>query len=151
VEITETNAPEGSVVILPKDLILAPTLSDAARGSDTATSLHSALEATIHDAHNRWAGIYLKITSVTFHEGHANVILRGKIVGADDSLHIAALVQILMTVSSDASAQTATVTLDGENIGNPGISHSSEARPADDAYTHPEIEAFIAGDVYSIP
>jgi len=79
------------------------------------------------------------------------VILRGKIVGADDSLHIAALMQILMTVSSDASVQTATVTLDGENIGNPGIGHSSEARPADDACTHPEIEAFIAGDVYSIP
>jgi len=89
----------------------------------------------IPDAHNGRAGIYLEISRITFHEGHAGVILRGKIGGADDILPIAARMQILMAVSSDASVQTAAVILDGENIGNPGIRHSSKARPAD--YTYP--------------
>ena len=50
--------------------------------------------------------------------------------------------QILMTVFAETSVQTAAVTLNGECIGNLGISHDSEARPADYAYTRTEIEAF---------
>ncbi len=55
---------------------------------------------------------------------------------------IASRMQILLTVFADASVQTATVTLNGVCIGNLGISHDSEIRPADYAYTRAEIEAF---------
>ncbi len=55
---------------------------------------------------------------------------------------IAFRMQILMTVFADASVHTATVTLNGECIGNLGISHESEAMPANYAYTRAEIEAF---------
>ncbi len=82
------------------------------------------------------------ISEVTYDEGHADVVLQGEIPGAGDIVLIASRMQILMTVFTDASVQTATITLNGECIGNLGISHESEVMPADYVYARAEIEAF---------
>ena len=144
VDPTDNAFPEGSVVILPDSLILAPTASDTDSGPDAAANIDSALRAMIDDPRNVWTGDDLRIASVTFSEGHTNVFLQGKILGTGDVVRIAAGRQILMTVFADASVQTATVTLDGESIGNLGISHSSQAQPADHVYTRAEIETLMA-------
>jgi hypothetical protein len=144
VEIPAAVYPEGSVVIMPDVLILAPTASDMTSGTDTAANIRSALEAMINDARNAWTGTDLVIESVVFDQGHADVILRGKIFGAGDILLVSARMQILMTIFADPAVRTATVTLNGESIGNLGVSHGSEAKPADYEYTRMEVEIFMA-------
>jgi hypothetical protein len=151
VTIRENAPPEGSVVILPNDLILAPTMTNKAPGPDNAANIHFALEAVINDPHNPWTSKNLAITHVAFGAGHALVDLQGEIFGAGDILLIAARMQILMTVFADASVQTATVTFNGESIANLGISNSREARPADYVYNRSEIETFMAENAYLRP
>jgi hypothetical protein len=148
VAIEGKSPPAGSVVILPDVLILGPTLSDIARSPDTVTNISSALQAMINDPRNEWKSTDLGITSVTFNEGTTNVVLDGKIFGAGDAVLIAAREQILLTVFAEASVQTAVITLNGESIANLGISHSSEAKPADYKYTRTEIETFMAENAY---
>ncbi len=147
----ESAVPEGSVVILPEILILAPATSDIEPGSDTTATIRSALEAVINDERNQWTNKSLIIDSVAFTQGHADVILTGEVFGAGDIVLIAARMQILLTVFANASVQTANVTLNGECIGNLGISRSSEAKPADYRYTRSEIEAFMAENAYAGP
>ena len=96
----------------------------------------------INDPRNEWTSSDLEISNVTVDEGHAAVVMQGEIFGAGDIVLIASRMQILMTVFADASVYTATVTLNGECIGNLGISHESEARPADYVFTRAEVEAF---------
>jgi hypothetical protein len=151
VDPTDNAFPEGSVVILPDSLILAPTPSDTDSGPDAAANIDSALRAMIDDSRNVWTGDDLHIASVTFGDGHAGVFLQGKIFGAGDVVLVAARRQILMTVFAEDSVQTATVTLDGESIGNLGISHSSQAQPADHVYTRAEIETLTAESAYGTP
>ncbi|MCJ7622841.1 MAG: hypothetical protein MUO76_05005 [Anaerolineaceae bacterium] len=79
------------------------------------------------------------------------MVLEGEFFGAGDVVLIAAREQILLTVFTEASVQTATITLNGKNIANLGISHSSQAKPADYTYTRAEIETFIAENAYEIP
>jgi hypothetical protein len=64
---------------------------------------------------------------------------------------IAARMQILMTVFAEAAVQTATVTLNGKNIANLGISHESEAKPAGYAFSRGEIESYMAKNAYKSP
>jgi hypothetical protein len=143
VEDPESAIPEGSVVILPDILILAPEVSDMEPGTDTAATIRSALEAVIKDKRNQWTNKSLIIDSVAFNHGHADVVLQGEIFGAGDVVMIAFREQILLTVFAEASVQTATITLNGGNIANLGISHIRQAKPADYTYTRTEIETFI--------
>lgn len=56
-----------------------------------------------------------------------------------------------MTVFANPSVQTATVTLNGDTIGNLGISNSMNAKPADYVFTRAEIETFIKEHAYVSP
>jgi hypothetical protein len=142
IESDGSDLPTGSVVVLPDILILAPTQSGITCVADPSVNISFALGAMIDDPRNEWTSSDLEIIDVTFEEGHADVALQGELFGAGDIVLIASRMQILLTVFADASVQTATVTLNGVCIGNLGISHDSETRPADYAYTRAEIEAF---------
>lgn len=144
IESDGSDLPKGSVVVLPDILTLAPTQSGIIRADDPAADIRFALGAMMDDPHNEWTSSDLEISEVTYDEGHADVVLQGEIFGAGDIVLIAFRMQILMTIFADASVQTATITLNGECIGNLGISHESETRPADYVYARAEIEAFMA-------
>ena len=66
-------------------------------------------------------------------------------------LLVAARMQILLTVFSNPSVQTATVTLNGDTIGNLGVSSSTDARPADYVYTRAEMELYLQEHAYMYP
>ena len=131
------------MVILRDILILVPTSTGMICVGDPAANISEALRSMIIDPRNEWTSDDLEISEVTFDNGHAEVALQGEIFGAGDLVLIASRMQVLLTVFTDNSVQSATVTLNGECIGNLGISHDSEVRPADYAYTRAEIEAFI--------
>jgi len=139
----ENPHPEGSVVISPDSYILAPTWSDNTYSPDTAVNLRKALEAVLKDGRNGWISSNVEIVEITFNDGHANVVLQGEYFGVGDVTLIAARMQTLMTVFANASVQTATVTLNGDTIGNMGVSISINAKPADYVFTRAEIEAFM--------
>jgi hypothetical protein len=139
----ENPHPEGSVMVLPDVYILAPTWSDSTYGSDTAADLRTALEAVLKDSRNGWISSHVDIVQVTFGDGHADVVLQGEYYGVGDVTLIAARMQILMTLFANNSVQTATVTLNGDTIGNLGVSNSINARPANYVFTRAEIEAFM--------
>jgi hypothetical protein len=151
VEVESESPPAGSVIILPEILILAPAQSDAARSPDSKANIGLALQTMINDPRNAWTSTEVSITSVTFEQGTANVALDGEYFGAGDIVLIAARAQILLTVFAEASVQTATITLNGENIANLGISHSSQVKPTGYAYTRADIETFVAENAYEIP
>ncbi len=138
-------------MILPDILVLAPSLSAAARSPDAATNIASALQIMLADPRNAWTSAAVSIASVAFREGAAHVVLEGEYFGAGDVVLIAAREQILLTVFAEAAVQTATVILNGKNIANLGISHSSQASPDDYAYTRLEIETFMAENAYAAP
>jgi hypothetical protein len=140
--------PAGSVEILPTVLILSPTTSPQPRTGDTVADVRAAIQAAISDPRNEWTSPDLSIGSVTFENAHAAVVLTGQLSGVGDIVLIAARMQFLMTVFAEPAVQSATVILNGENIGNLGISHSSEAKPADYAYTRAEIEAYMTENAY---
>lgn len=143
--------PAGSIVVMPEMYILAPTLSDAAFVSKPAADLKSALEAALQDSRNGWMGDKLEIVSLTFNEGHADIVLEGEYFGVGDVTLIAASQQILLTVFANANVQSATVTLNGDTIGNMGISISLNAKPADYAFTRAEIEIYMNEHTYVSP
>ena len=105
----------------------------------------------INDPRNQWISTGVGITSITFREGAANVVLEGEYFGAGDVTLIAARDQILLTVFAEDAVQTATITLNGKNIANLGVSHSSQAKPENYAYTRAEIETFMAENAYKTP
>lgn len=148
---TENPLPEGSVVILPDTYILAPTTADLIDNPDTATRLRQALKTVLQDSRNGWTSNELEIIDVTFNDGHATATLQGEYFGVGDVTHIAAKMQILLTVFANPSVQTATITLNGDTIGNMGISISIDAKPADYVFTRSEIETFIREHAYISP
>ncbi|MFM8369669.1 MAG: hypothetical protein ACKOBD_13045 [Chloroflexota bacterium] len=139
----ETTFPAGSIVIMPEAYILAPTLSDAALAPEAATNLRSAVEAALNDSRNGWLSDKLEVVNVAINNGHADVVLQGEYFGVGDVTLIAASQQILLTVFANANVQTATITLNGDTIGNMGISISLNAKPADYAFTRAEVEAYM--------
>jgi hypothetical protein len=142
--------PAGSVEILPAVLILSPAVASDIPNADPAANLEIALQAVINDARNAWSSPdMLTLTSVTVNNGQATIALSGQILGAGDIVLIAARMQFLLTVFAEPSVQTAIVTLNGESIGNLGISHSSEAKPDDYAYTRADIEAYMTENAYN--
>ena len=151
VEIKGNPLPAGSMVILPEILVLAPTPSSIRRSPDTAANINSALIDMIINSRNAWKSEGLAITSATFNAGTVNVALQGKISAPGDIVLIAARMQFLMTVFAEPDVQNATITLNGKNIANWGISHESEARPVNYAYSRAEIETYIAKNAYKAP
>jgi spore germination protein GerM len=145
------SLPAKSVVILPDILVLAPVQAAIYRGPDISVNLQAALQEVLDDPSNAWTSTGLEINKITFKEGAVEAVLQGEYFGAGDIVLMAARAQILLTVFAEPAVQTAAITLNGDNIANLGISHSSEARPADYAYTRAEIEAFIAENVYKGP
>jgi len=127
--------------------ILAPTWSDTTYSPDTAANLRTALEAVLNDGRNGWISTNVEIVAVTFGDGHANVVLQGEYFGVGDVTLIAARMQMLMTVFANTSVQTAAVTLNGDTIGNMGVSISLNAKPANYVFTRAEIEAFMNSNV----
>lgn len=140
--------PAGSVVIVPDALILSPTLSAIPRSADATTNVQSAVQAMLNDPRHVWTGS-MAIATITVDGGHATVALSGEITGVGDAVLIAARMQFLLTVFAEPSVQTAAITINGQNIGNLGVSHSSEAKPDDYAYTRAEVEAFMAQNAYA--
>ncbi len=136
---------------MPETYILAPTLSAAAFASEPAANLKSALEAALKDSRNGWIGDKLEIVSLTFNEGHTDIVLQGEYFGVGDVTLIAASQQILLTVFANANVQIATVTLNGDTIGNMGVSNSMNAKSADYAFTRAEIETYMNEHAYVLP
>jgi hypothetical protein len=149
VVISENNPPEGSVVIMPNELILAPTQTNITYTSDTPTNLRTSLEAVLNDERNSWISSNLELSKVAFSEGHADIVLQGEYYGVAPVILTAARMQILMTLFANASVQTATVTLNGDTIAN--IDASREGKPLDYVFTRTEIETFIAEHAYVTP
>ena len=147
----EIPYPAGSIVVMPETYILAPTLSNAAFASDPAADLKSALEAALKDSRNGWMGDKIEIVNLTFSEGHADIVLQGEYFGVGDVTLIAASQQILLTVFANANVQTATVTLNGDTVGNMGVSNSMNAKSADYAFTRAEIETYMSEHAYELP
>jgi hypothetical protein len=143
VAIADLPHPEGSVVITPDVYILAPTWSDHGHDPDTAANLKTALQLLLQDGRNGWISSNVEIIEVAFGDGHADVVLQGEYFGVGDITLIAARMQILMTVFANASVQTTTITLNGDTIGNLGVSISMDAKPANYVFTRDEIEAFM--------
>ncbi|HEX3050954.1 MAG TPA: hypothetical protein VHP83_09890 [Aggregatilineaceae bacterium] len=137
--ILSNTFPAGSVVIVPDQLILSPTVSTIPRTNDSAENIRLALQAMMNDPSNVWTSSDLALNGVTFDGSQAMVTLSGTISGPGDTVLIAARVQLLLTVFAESAVQTAVITLNGENIGNLGISHSSESKPANYAYTRAEV------------
>jgi hypothetical protein len=151
VPLTEVAFPEGSVVVMPDAYILAPQRSASVYTNDTAADLVIALKAVLSDERNGWQSSDLEIVSVAFSRGHADVVLQGEYFGVGSVTLIAARMQILLTIFANPAVQTATVTLNGDTIGNLGIAHSLEAKAPDYVFTRAEIEAYQAENVYVSP
>lgn len=147
----ETSFPAGSIVVMPQAYILAPTLSDAAPVPEAETNLKSALEAALKDSRNGWVGDKIEIVSLSIDEGHVDIVLQGEYFGVGDVTLIAASQQILLTVFANANVQTATVTLNGDTIGNMGVSISINAKPANYVFTRTEIETYMNEHMYKLP
>lgn len=146
----ENPIPGGSVTI-SSTYTLAPTFSDTTYSPDTVDNLETALETVLNDGRNGWISSKLELVDITFDDVHANVVLQGEYFGVGDVTLIAAGTQILMTVFANPSVQTATVTLNGDTIGNLGISNSMNAKPADYVFIRAEIETFIKEHAYVSP
>jgi hypothetical protein len=148
VDPAENPIPEGSVLaVLP----LAPTYSDETYTSDIAADLRTALGIVLHDGRNSWQSSNLEIVDVTFRSGHANVVMQGEYFGVGGAVLEAASMQILMTVFANTSVQTATVTLNGDTVGNMGVSNSMNAKPANYVFTRAEIETFKNEHAFKSP
>ncbi|MBN2587790.1 MAG: hypothetical protein JXR55_10900, partial [Candidatus Fermentibacteraceae bacterium] len=138
----DVPCPDGSLTILEDELILVPAEMNSDSLPDTASRITMALQYMMDDTCNAWTGEDLSIAGVSFVDGHADVRLEGSIYGPGDIVLVAARMQVLLTVFADAGVRTATVTIDGDCIGNLGISHESEEKPADYIFTREEIEVF---------
>jgi hypothetical protein len=139
----------GGSVITPMPLF--PASSDEPHTSDTAADLRTALELVLQDERNRWTSSDLEIVDLMFREGHADIVLQGEYSGESEEVLSAARIQILMTVFANPSVQTATVTLNGDTIGNLGVSSSTDAKPADYVYTRAEMEMYLIEHVFREP
>ena len=117
--------------------------------SNTASDLRTAVELVLQDERNGWISSDLEIVGVTFRDGHADMVLQGEYSGESDEVLSAARMQILLTVFANPSVQTAAVTLNGDTIGNLGVSSSTNARPADYVYTRAEMETYLIEHDYS--
>ena len=132
------------------DYLLFPASSDQPYTSDAAADLRTALELVQQHEWNRWISRDMEIVDVTFGNGHADLVLQGEFSGEGDEVLNAASVQILLTVFANPAVQSAAITLNGDTIGNLGVSSSTSARPADYVYTRAEMETYLIEHYYSL-
>jgi hypothetical protein len=151
VAVESNTYPAGSVVILPDILILGPALSEISRSTDAVTNIGNALQSMLDDPRNAWTSTNLSIASITLDQGAASVALEGEYFAPGDIVLVAAREQIMLTVFTEAAVQTVTITLNGKNIVNLGISNISQAQPEDYVFTRDEIDAFLAENAYPAP
>ena len=131
-------------------ILLLSASSDKPYTSDTAADLRTALELVLHHDRNDWISSDLEIVDVTFRNGHADIVLQGEYSGESDEVLVAARMQILLTVFANPAVQSAAVTLNGDTIGNLGVSSRTNAKPADYVYTRAEIETYWIEHYYSL-
>lgn len=151
IDVEDFPYPEGSVVVMEDTYILAPMRSEFISSNDIAADLRQALLFVLKDSRNDWNSSELEIADVTFEDGHAGVILQGEYFGVGDITLITARMQILLTVFANPAVQTATVTLNGDTIGNLGVSNSMWARPANYVFPRSEIENYLSENAYQSP
>jgi hypothetical protein len=130
-------------------ILLVSAGSDQAYTADTAADLGTALALVLLHEGNEWISSALEIVAVTFREGHADMVLQGEYFGESDEVLTAARTQILLTVFANPAVQTAAVTLNGDTIGNLGVSNSTNAKPANYVYTRAEMETYLIEHYYS--
>ena len=139
--------PGGSVYMeAPSDMggvYLFPASSDEPSTSDTAADLRIALELVLQHEANPWISSDLEIVDVAFRDGHADIVLQGEYSGESDEVLSIASMQILLTVFANPAVQSAAVTLNGDTIGNLGVSSSTNAKPADYRYMRTEMETYL--------
>jgi hypothetical protein len=135
----------GSVVIIPGELALVPITVPVARGDDVAGNIETALTAMLNDTANLWSSTDLIINGVTFNEGLATVRMTGDITAVGGAILSATGTQFILTVFLEPGVESAIITLNDETIGNLGISHSSQARPADTVYTRADVGRLTEG------
>ncbi|NJD61016.1 MAG: hypothetical protein C3F13_01215 [Anaerolineales bacterium] len=151
VQLGEETPPAGSVEILPDELILAPTLAPVESSPDPASNIEAALGKMLLDSRNAWDSTDIDVTSVTFNDGAVEVALDGEYFAVGGIVQIAARDQILMTIFSESTVQTAKVMFNGKNIANLGSSSSRNAAPEDYTYTREEIESYMSDYAYQEP
>ena len=139
-EADEDPLPEGSVTVLEDMLVLVPEQVAVDGQLTPEQAISAALRVLTADQSNEWTSDDLRLRSVSLEDGHALVELEGSISGAGDIVLVAARMQILLTVFARPEVETATVTLDGECIGNLGASHESEIRPPGYRFARQETE-----------
>lgn len=122
---------------------LFPASSDEPSTSDTAADLRIALELVLQHEANPWISSDLEIVDVAFRDGHADIVLQGEYSGESDEVLSIASMQILLTVFANPAVQSAAVTLNGDTIGNLGVSSSTNAKPADYRYMRTEMETYL--------
>ena len=144
----ERGAAHGRVGGVRTLIFLFTTASEKPYTSDTAADLRTALEFVLKDERNGWISSDLEIVDVTFRDGHAGIGLQGEYSGESDDVLSAARMQILLTVFANPSVQTAIVTLNGDTIGNLGVSSSTNAKPVDYVYTRAEMETYLKEHAY---
>lgn len=138
-----TPPPAGSVAILPNILVLAPVLSTVYQTADVSVNLNAGLQAALKDPRNVWTSTNVTIASLSVANQKATVALQGDYFGAGDVVLIAARWQLLLTLFAEPSIQSALVTLNGVNIANLGVSHSSQAQPPTYEFTRQVVSDFI--------
>jgi hypothetical protein len=131
--------PEGTVYAV---YFFAPAYTDETFTLDTAADLRRALEIILHEDSRRvWGSSDLEIVQVTFHNGHADVVIEGEFLAAGGAQLMGASSQILLTVFANPSVQTATISLNGDTIGNLGKSGPEEPLP--DGYVYKRGESAV--------
>jgi hypothetical protein len=140
---------QGYLGAIRTPILLVPAVADRADTADTAADLRTALELILQDERNGWTSSDLEIVDVTFRNGHADIVLQGEYSGESDEVLNAASIQILLTVFANPAVQTAAVILNGDTIGNLGVSNGTDAKPADYVYTRAEMETYLIEHYYS--
>ena len=138
----EGDITEGSINLA--GIILSPVAANVNLGADTAANLRQALQLVINDEGNLWTSENIEVADITFNAGHAVIALNGQISGAGGSVLSATANQFLLTIFANPDVNTAVVILNNETIANLGISHSSQAKPAEYRYSREEMQEFIA-------
>jgi hypothetical protein len=147
----ETSIPQGTVHAIH---LLAPTYTDETYTSDTAADLRTALAIALHDGRNFWRGNKLDIVEVTFHNGHASVVLQGEYFGMGDAQLCAGSLQILLTLFANPSVQSAAVTLNGGPIGTLCLFREGDPpvlQTVDHVYARAVIETYMKENAYGSP
>jgi hypothetical protein len=131
-------------------MLLLSASSEKPYTSNAAADLRAALELVLQHDRNEWISSDLQVVDITFRDGHTDIVLQGEYSGESDEVLVAAHMQILLSVFANPAVQSAAVILNGDTIGNFGVSSSTNAKPADYAYTRAEMETYLLEHSFSL-